>query len=103
MNCQLSRRSPKARRENVRLPAMEKCLVTSAEAAAIVVEGGRRHGRIAETRMAFNVRPLALVHIAPRGGESIVKTLPGDFRIIRRRRRLIIHRMRMRTSRQGKR
>jgi hypothetical protein len=82
---------------------MEKCLVASAEAAAIFFESLRRHRWITEARMALNVWSFSLVHIAPCGGESIVKTLPGNFRIFRRRRRLFIDRMWMRTSSQSER
>jgi hypothetical protein len=77
---------------------MEECLVASAETATIVLESLRRHWWIAEARMALNVWSFSLVHIAPCGGESIVKTLPGNFRIFRRRRRFFIDRMWMRTS-----
>jgi len=85
------------------LAAMEECLIATAEAAAIVFESLGRHWWIAEARMALNVWSFSLIHIAPCGGESIVKTLPGNFRIFRRRRRLLIHRMWMRTSSQRKR
>ena len=85
------------------LAAMEKCLVPSAEAAAVFLENLGRHWWIAEAWMALNIRPFSLVHITPCGGESIVKTLPGNFRIFRRRWRLLIDWMWMRTSSQSER
>ncbi|MFY9950000.1 MAG: hypothetical protein WA261_19295 [Candidatus Sulfotelmatobacter sp.] len=78
--------------------AMEECLVTSAEAAAIILEGRRRHGRIAETWVAFDIWPLSLIDITACGGEAIVKTLPGNFSKFRRRRWLFIDWMWMRAS-----
>jgi hypothetical protein len=79
---------------------MQERLVTSTEAAAIFLKGLGRHRWIAEARMALNVWRLSFVHIAPRGNESIVKTLPGNIRILRRRRWFVINWMWMRTSRQ---
>jgi hypothetical protein len=82
---------------------MEECFVASAEAAAIVFGSLGRHWWIAEARMALDVWSFSFTHIAPCGGESIVKTLPGNFRIFRRRRRFLINRMWMRTSSQSER
>jgi hypothetical protein len=82
---------------------MQVRLVASPEAAAIILKGRRGYRRIAESRMAIYVRSFSLVHIAPRGGESIVKALPGYFLKLRRRRRLVVNRMRMRTSSQSER
>jgi hypothetical protein len=82
------------------LAVMEERLVASAEAAAIVLKCRGGHGRIAESRVALDVRRFSLIDIAACGGESIVKTLPSYFLKLRRRRWLIVDRMRMRTSRQ---
>jgi hypothetical protein len=82
---------------------MGERFVTSAEAAAIILKGRRRHGRIAEAWVAFDIWPLSLIDITPCGGEAIMKTLPGDFGKLGRRRRLFIDWMWMRTSSQRER
>jgi hypothetical protein len=82
---------------------MEEGFVTASEAAAIVLKCGRGHGRIAESRVALDVRRFSLIDIAACGCESIVKTLPSYFLKLRRRRWLIVDRMWMRTSRQRQR
>jgi hypothetical protein len=81
---------------------MEECFVTPSETAAIVLEGLRWHRRIAESRMAFDVRWSSLINIAPSGFESIVKPMPRYFRKLWRWRWLNIYRVWMRTASQGK-
>ena len=71
------------------------------QAKAIVIIGGA--DLYAQTLALADRLEITRVHIAPRGGESIMKPLPGNFGIFRRWRRLFIHRMRMRTSRQSER
>jgi hypothetical protein len=80
---------------------MKEGVVTPSETAAIVLKGLRWHGRIAESRMAFDVRWPSLIHIAPSGFESIVKTMPRYLRKLGRWRWLNIYRVGMRTSSQG--
>src|SRR5271169_1731270 len=84
-----------------RLAAMEERLVTPSETAAIVLKGLRWHRRVAESRMAFDVRWSSLIHIAPSGFESIVKTMPRYLGKLWRWRWLNIYRVWMRTSSQG--
>jgi hypothetical protein len=82
---------------------MQEGLVASAKAAAIVLEGLWWNWRVAEARVGLDVRRPAVGDIAARGGEAIVKTLPGDFGELRRRRRFIVDRMGMRTPSESKR
>jgi hypothetical protein len=85
------------------LPAADERPVALSETAAIVLKGRRWHRRIVESWVALDVRRFALIRIAPRGCESVVKTLPGDLRIVGWRRWLGIYRSWMRTSRQRER
>jgi hypothetical protein len=78
-------------------------LVALSEIAAIVLKGRRWHRRIAESRVTLEVRRFSLIDIAPCGCESIAKTLPGNLRIVGRRRWLGIYRSWMRTSSQSER
>jgi hypothetical protein len=82
---------------------MQERFVTSAEAATIIFEGRRRHRRIAEAWVAFDVRSLSFIDITACGGEAVVKTLPGNCSIFRRRRRFFVDWMWMRTSGQKER
>jgi predicted P-loop ATPase/GTPase len=79
---------------------VEERVVTVSETAAVVFKGRRRYRRIAESRVALDIRWFSLVNIAPCSCESIVKTLARNLRVIWRRRRLGIYRAWMRTSRQ---
>jgi|GEM_PF-4397391 len=85
------------------LPTTDERPVALSETAAIVLKGRRWHRRIAESWVALDVRRFALIHIAPRGCESIVKTLPGNLRIVWRGRWFGIYRSWMRTSSQRER
>jgi hypothetical protein len=80
---------------------MDVRLVASSETAPVVLKCLRCYGRIAEPRMAFDVWWFSQLNVAPCGRESIVITVPGDLRKLRRRRWLGIHGSRMRTSSQG--
>jgi hypothetical protein len=80
---------------------MDERLVAPSEAAAIILKSFRRHRRIAEPRMPFDVWWLSLINVAPCGCESIVKTVPCYLRKLRRRRWLGIYRPWMRTSSQS--
>jgi hypothetical protein len=77
---------------------MQEGIVTAPEATAIILKRRRRHGRILEPGMAFDVGGLSLVNIAPRSRKSIVKPLLSDCRKIWRRRWFGIYRVGMRTS-----
>jgi hypothetical protein len=79
---------------------MQERLVTPPEAEAIVLKGFRRHRGIAEAWMAFDIGCSSVRDIAPCGGESIMKALPGYLCVAWRRRWLFIYRLRMRTSSQ---
>jgi hypothetical protein len=82
---------------------MQERFVASSEAAAIVLKGLRRHRRIAEAWVAFDVRCSPFVNITPCGGESVVKPLPRYLSKVGRRRRLNVGRLRMGTSSQRQR
>lgn len=82
---------------------MQERFVTPPETAAVVLRRFRRNRRISEAWVAFNVWRPSRVNVAVGGSPSIVKTLPGDFLELWRRRWLIVNRMRMRTSSNGER
>jgi len=82
---------------------MEERVVALSETVAVVLKSRRRYRRIAESRVALDIRWFSLINIAPCGCESIVKTLARNLRVIWGRRRLGIYRAGMRTSRQRER
>jgi hypothetical protein len=82
---------------------MQEGFVASTEAAAIVLEGLWWNWRMAKARVSLDVWRSSIGYIATRGGEAIVKTLPGDFGELRRRRRFIVDWMGMRASSESKR
>jgi hypothetical protein len=81
---------------------MDEHLVASSETAAVFLASRRWHGRIAEPGMAFDVWPLSMLSIVPRGCKAVVVALLGYRRKIRRWGRFDVHRVRMRTSGQKK-
>jgi hypothetical protein len=81
---------------------MQERFVASTEATAIVLKSVRRYWRVTESWVALYVWRYPSVDISPGRGPSIVKTLSRDLLEFRRRRRLIVDRMRVRTPGNGK-
>src|SRR5580704_7173750 len=83
-----------------RLTVVQESFVTSSETAAVVLHALRWHGRVAEPRMAFDLRRSSVLSIVPCSLESVMEALPGDLRKSRWWRRFHIDWVGMRTSRQ---
>jgi hypothetical protein len=77
---------------------MDEHLITSLEAAAVFLAGRRRHRRMAELGMAFDIWRFPVLSIVPCGCKSIVIALLRYRRKIRRRGRFDICRVWMRTT-----
>jgi hypothetical protein len=61
---------------------VQKAVIAIAEAMAISLHTGRRHGRIAEARMMLEGRRTPIRHIAVRGLVAIVKALLLDCLVV---------------------